>query len=152
MSNQHIIDKHNMIKEITQISAADIPSLQLLLKTLSPNCIFSENDIEKTIQSPNCHLYGLYQENSLVGMYTLGIYHSPTGSKACLEDFVVHPDFQGKGYGRLMIEHLQEQIKKLQIKQLLFTSKPSRTAANHLYVKMGFKRKETNVYIMNNKE
>lgn len=141
-----------MIKEITELTDKDIDSLRLLINTLSPNCIFSLNNVEQTLKSPNSHLYGLYIEDLLVGIYTLGIYFSPTGSKACLEDFVILPDFQGQGYGKLMIKHMQEQIKDLHVDQLLFTSKPSRTAANRLYVAMGFKRKETNVYIMKSQE
>lgn len=141
-----------MIQEITQISARDVTSLELLLKTLSPKCTFSVANIEQIIQSPNSHLYGLYADNILVGMYTLGIYYSPTGSKACLEDFVILPDYQGRGYGKLMLKHMQEQIRILKIDQLLFTSKPSRTAANRLYMAMGFQRKETNVYVMKYKD
>jgi len=36
----------------------------------------------------------------------------------------------------------------LGVEKLKFTSKPQRIAANALYQKMGFERKETNVYEM----
>ena len=98
------------------------------------------------------HLYQaeeLYQKENqeLIGCCCLGIYYSITGKKACLEDVVVLPEFQGKGGGFMLVSHATAEAEKLQVEQMLFTSKPSRIKANNLYRKMGFSQKETNVYL-----
>jgi ribosomal protein S18 acetylase RimI-like enzyme len=81
-------------------------------------------------------------------MLTVGIYHSPTGGKAWIEDVVVDENFRGQGLSKLLVLHAIEFVKSQHIPLLMLTSNPSRIAANKLYQSMGFERKETNVYRM----
>lgn len=135
------------IKEITHPNEQDCQNLQILLATLSESCSFSIESLTQMLQNKNNRLYGLYDQDQLVGCCCLGIYHSLTGKKACLEDVVVRTDYQGKGGGRMLVSHATEEAKKEGVKQMLFTSKPSRVRANHLYQNMNFEKKDTNVYI-----
>ena len=81
-------------------------------------------------------------------MLTVGIYYSPTGGKAWIEDVVVDESFRGQGLSKLLVAHAVEFVKAKQVPSLMLTSNPKRIAANKLYQAMGFERKETNVYRM----
>lgn len=135
------------IKEITHPGETERKRLEELLKTLSSNSTFSVENLERLLRSAHSHLYGLYDNGALVGCCCLGIYYSLTGKKACLEDVVVLPEYQGRGGGRMLVTHATEEAQRLHAGQLQFTSKPARTRANQLYQSMGFERKETNVYL-----
>ena len=82
-------------------------------------------------------------------MLTVGVYLSPTGSKAWIEDVVVDDMFRGRGLGRKLVTHAIDYCKSQNINTLMLTSNPKRVAANALYQSLGFERKETNVYKMN---
>ena len=81
-------------------------------------------------------------------MLTVGIYKSPTGTKAWIEDVVVDGSYRGQGLGRLLVEHAIAFSKSLGADSLMLTSNPSRIAANKLYQSLNFTQKETNVYRM----
>ena len=79
-------------------------------------------------------------------MLTVGIYISPTGKKAWIEDVVVDESYRGKGIGQMLMNFAVDYVKQMKVSVLMLTSNPSRIAANKLYVKLGFEKKETNVY------
>ena len=50
--------------------------------------------------------------------------------------------------GRKLMEHLLAEASRMNVDCIHLTSNPKRVAANALYQKMGFERKETNCYVM----
>ncbi len=88
----------------------------------------------------------------MAGMLTVGIYVSPTGSKAWIEDVVIDEALRGYGLGRVLVEHAIDFCKREGIDTVYLTSNPKRIAANGLYQSVGFERKETNMYKMNLKQ
>ena len=57
--------------------------------------------------------------------------------------------YRGQGFGRVLMEHLIDFARKELVNvDIQLTSRPNRVAANEMYKAMGFKQKETNVYIM----
>lgn len=100
----------------------------------------------RLITSPCNHLLLLQSEEGIEGMLTVGMYHSPTGSKAWIEDVVVDTAFRGKGLGRMMMTHAIDYCREMSINTVYLTSNPRRIAANALYQSLGFNRKETNMY------
>ena len=121
-----------------------------LLKQLTTRPIaFSQSDYEHLILSTNNHLLLLQYNNTIVGMATIAIYFSPTGSKAWIEDVVIDKEHRGCGLGKKLLTHAIEQAKTWGAATIMLTSNPSRIAANELYRSIGFEQKETNVYKMN---
>ncbi|MET0827119.1 MAG: GNAT family N-acetyltransferase, partial [Acidimicrobiales bacterium] len=51
-----------------------------------------------------------------------------------------------QGIGRLLIDAMVARAKELGAKTVDLTSRPSREAANRLYLRLGFVERETNVY------
>ena len=138
-----------MISEATHYSEPLRLRLQHLLDQLTPTPVaLSEEQLRALMADTSSHLYLLEEEGSIVGMLTLGIYLSPTGSKAWIEDVVVDSEARGRGYGKLLVEYAIAEARRAGVGQLMLTSNPMRVAANLLYQTMGFQRKETNCYRM----
>ena len=124
-------------------------AMQRFLDQLTTNPMtLTEEMFRQLLASPNSHLFFLMKDEQTAGMLTVGIYHSPTGGKAWIEDVVVDETFRGQGLSKLLVAHAIEFTKSQGIPSLMLTSNPKRIAANKLYQAMGFGHKETNVYRM----
>ena len=137
------------IVEIESYSAEYHEAMQRFLDQLTTHPMtLTESMFRQLVESANSHLFFLIKDEQIAGMLTVGIYYSPTGGKAWIEDVVVDEAFRGQGLSKLLVAHAIEFTKSQQIPSLMLTSNPKRIAANKLYQKMGFERKETNVYRM----
>ena len=137
------------IIEIQSYSPEYHEAMQRFLDQLTTNPMtLTEEIFRQLLASPNSHLFFLMKDEQTAGMLTVGIYHSPTGGKAWIEDVVVDEAFRGQGLSKLLVAHAIEFTKSQGIPSLMLTSNPKRIAANKLYQAMGFERKETNVYRM----
>ena len=105
--------------------------------------------LRKIISQENTHLFFLLADQEIAGMLTVGIYHSPTGGKAWIEDVVVDEKYRGQGLSKQLVTHAVRFVKEQGIPLIMLTSNPTRIAANKLYQKLGFEQKQTNVYRMN---
>jgi ribosomal protein S18 acetylase RimI-like enzyme len=83
---------------------------------------------------------------AVVGMLSLTVYPVPTGIRAIIEDVVVDEAFRSRGIARSLIHAALEIARSQGAGGVTLTSNPRRVAANHLYQKMGFIRRETNSY------
>ena len=138
----HIIEVNNYSLEYQE-------AMQRFLDQLTSHPMtLTEPMFRQLLESANSHLFFLMKDEQIAGMLTVGIYHSPTGGKAWIEDVVVDETFRGQGLSKLLVAHAIEFVKSKQIPLLMLTSNPKRIAANTLYQAMGFERKETNVYRM----
>ena len=138
----------NIIK-INTYSQEYHEAMQRFLDQLTTNPMtLTEAMFRQLLDSDNSHLFFLVKDEQIAGMLTVGIYHSPTGGKAWIEDVVVDESFRRQGLSKLLVAHAIEFTKSMGIPSLMLTSNPKRIAANKLYQAMGFERKETNVYRM----
>lgn len=136
------------IREVTTYSKSLFLPLQELMMVLDPTLPLKEEVLKELIHCADSHLYVLEAEGRIIGCYTLGVFTSPTGRKASIEDVVVHPDFQGQHLGRKLLDDALERLKGMAPIHVQLTSRPMRVAANKLYQRVGFRQKETNVYVM----
>jgi ribosomal protein S18 acetylase RimI-like enzyme len=82
----------------------------------------------------------------VVGMLTLAIFMLPTGVRAWIEDVVVDDESRGSGVASALVAAALERAQKEGARTVDLTSRPEREAANRLYLRLGFARRETNVY------
>ena len=137
------------IIEVNTYSLEYQEAMQRFLDQLTSHPMtLTEPMFRQLLESANSHLFFLMKDEQIAGMLTVGIYHSPTGGKAWIEDVVVDETFRGQGLSKLLVAHAIEFVKSKQIPLLMLTTNPKRIAANKLYQAMGFERKETNVYRM----
>jgi len=82
----------------------------------------------------------------IVGSLTLAVFRIPTGFRAWIEDVVVDDSARGAGVGEALVTTALDRARALGAKTVDLTSRPSREAANRLYVRLGFESRTTNVY------
>ena len=85
-------------------------------------------------------------QGAIVGVSSLAVFPIPTGRRAWIEDVIVDEASSGQGIGRQLTEAMIDRAKELGCTIVDLTSRPSREAANHLYRKVGFEPRDTNVY------
>ena len=132
--------------ELLAYTPSDFSDLASLMLELSSNIVFTRESLERMIADPNSHLYVIREEGRIVACASLCIFHQPFSTDATIESVVVSSKMRGKGLGRKLMEHLIAEAAKKNVDCIHLTSNPSRVAANALYQKMGFERKETNCY------
>ena len=64
-----------------------------------------------------------------------------------VEDVIVSNNHRGKGIGRKLMERLMEQAEKRELNDVLLFSGHHRTAAISLYKSLGFKLKNSGLYV-----
>ena len=84
--------------------------------------------------------------NEIVGALTLALFRIPTGLRAWIEDVIVDTSCRGQGIGEALCMAAIEHAREAGATTVDLTSRPSREAANRLYQRIGFERRETNVY------
>lgn len=154
------------IKELQNYTQTQFEDLKQLMSELSDRVNFTQTDLVLVLKDSNCHLYVILEsltpdpsssstmlrtgagEGRIIGCATLCIFHSPTGTKASIEDVVVSSAYRGQHLGKHLMEYVLEQAKAYAPVELHLTSNPMRVAANKLYQSLGFQKKETNCYQM----
>ena len=84
----------------------------------------------------------------IIGALSLTIYRVPTGIRAIIEDVIVDGPARGQGVGQALLQRALQIAKQKGAAGISLTSNPLRVAANRLYVKLGFVKRETNAYHM----
>jgi ribosomal protein S18 acetylase RimI-like enzyme len=85
-------------------------------------------------------------DEKIIGVLTLVCFRIPTGLRAVIEDVVVDQDSQGHGVGEALTRNAIEYAREKGAASVDLTSRPSRRSANRLYGRIGFEKRETNVY------
>jgi len=107
----------------------------------------TEDEIADIARSPATVLFvARDREGEIVGSLTLVLFRAPTGPRAWIEDVVVDEAQRGGGVGSALVEEALKRAKEAGARTVDLTSRPSREAANRLYVRLGFKERVTNVY------
>jgi ribosomal protein S18 acetylase RimI-like enzyme len=146
-SPQDMQDKMR-IRKIKRYSSGIFKAVQRLLPQLDPEAeLPSENYFQTILKSGCTHLFVVELGNKeIAGILTLTTYNIPTGTKFLIEDVVIDESHRGKGYGKEVMLHAMRYAESMGAKAIDLTSRPFRTEANQLYLKLGFVIRETNVY------
>ena len=139
-----------MSVEVTKVTKAT-PELTAALNALIPQLSssaapLSEADVAELVTNEAVTLLIAKDGETVVGTLTLVTFPIPTGLRAWIEDVVVDEDARGLGAGVALTTAAIELAKGMGVKSIDLTSRPSREAANAMYVKAGFEKRETNVY------
>jgi ribosomal protein S18 acetylase RimI-like enzyme len=82
----------------------------------------------------------------IIGALTLTVYRVPTGVRSIIEDVIVDNSARGGGVGEALMKRAVEIAREKGASNISLTCNPMREAANKLYQRMGFKKRETNAY------
>lgn len=106
----------------------------------------SREHLERIVNSDSCTLLLAREGEQIVGSLTLVVFPIPTGARAWIEDVVVDSSARGKGVGEALNMKALEIARADGAVTVDLTSRPSREAANRLYQRIGFVKRDTNVY------
>lgn len=114
-----MIIKDNMeILELKSYTQAQFEDLKQLMTELYDRVNFTQTDLMLVLKDSNCHLYVILEsltpnpsssstklrtgagEGRIIGCATLCVFHSPTGTKASIEDVVVSSAYRGQHLGK----------------------------------------------------
>ena len=131
----------------TQASDELVQAMQKLIPQLSSsNAPPSAKELNEIVSSESSVLFIARVENQIVGSLTLATFRIPTGIRAWIEDVVVDESARGHGVGEALNLAALDEAKRRGAITVELTSRPSREAANRLYLRLGFVLRETNVY------
>ena len=124
-----------------------VDAMQRLIPQLSSsNPPPGRAELEEIVASPATTLFVARNRDRIVGALTLVAFRIPTGVRTRIEDVVVDETVRGQRVGERLSEAALEAARSLGARSTDLTSRPSREAANRLYARMGFQRRESNVY------
>jgi len=138
------------VLEITEATEAD-PELVAALARLTPQLSSSSpaptaTELAEMIEAAGTTVWVARLDGEIVATLTLVVFRIPTGLRAWIEDVVVDRAAAGNGIGAALTNAAVDKARSLGARNVDLTSRPSREAANHLYQKLGFQRRDTNVY------
>ncbi|NWF64225.1 MAG: GNAT family N-acetyltransferase [Chloroflexi bacterium] len=109
----------------------------------------TQEELVALIQEPASTLMiARSDDGQIIGALTLTVYRVPTGVRSIIEDVIVDLSVRGQGIGEALMLRAIEIAKEKGAGNITLTSNPQRVAANSLYVKLGFQKRETNAYQM----
>ena len=121
-----------MSSEVRRMQLADLPDV-LKNERLGYMHPWTEGVFRDCLRNgQECWL--LISSNLNVGHGILSI----AAGESHLLNVCVHPDFQGHGFGRILVEHVLERARAGKASTIFLEVRPSNVAACELYDKLGF--------------
>jgi ribosomal protein S18 acetylase RimI-like enzyme len=133
------------IEIVEHPTAEVVEALRRLLPQLSSAAPPDASELA-TIMAGGSTVFVARVDGVIVGSLTLVLYRIATGLKAWIEDVVVDETARGHGVGEALNRAALEEARRHGAKAVSLTSRPSRQAANRLYLRIGFSPRDTNVY------
>ena len=136
-----------IIRRVERFNSSLLKAVNDLLPQLTDSApLLTASGLKEIIASETTQILVAVEGERIGGMLTLVLFRIPTGLRGWIEDVVVNKADRNKGVGRMLTEKAIEIARLKGAHSLDLTSRPARTAANRLYQKIGFKKRETNAY------
>jgi ribosomal protein S18 acetylase RimI-like enzyme len=135
------------IESVSEVTAELVEAVNRLLPQLTstPKAL-SRSDLEAIVATSSALIIVARCDHELAGMLTLGWFSAPTGPRAFIDDVVVDERYRGQGIGEALVRSALDHARRLKASTVDLTSRPAREAANRLYRRIGFQKRETNSY------
>ena len=136
-----------VIETVQQVTDELVAAFERLLPQLSRNAVALDHDALRTLATWNGNrLLVARVDGRIVGTLTLAMFPIPTGLRAWIEDVVVDDAARGHGVGAALTREAIRLAEDAGARTVDLTSRPSRDAANRLYERLGFTRRDSHVY------
>jgi len=137
------------IETATEVTDELLDAFQRLIPQLTKNPPRLSRDEITALVKSTCStlLVARADDDSIVGVLSLTVYRVPTGIRSIIEDVIVDESARGQGIGEALTRQALEVAKEAGAAHVTLTSNPRREAANRLYQRMGFSKRETTAYI-----
>ncbi len=136
------------VNEATEVTPELVAAFERLVPQLSSSSPPPGHDqlVEIVTSTASILLVARDPAGAIIGSLTLAVFRVPTGRLAWIEDVVVDESARGVGAGEALVEAALARAGVEGAKSVDLTSRPSREAANRLYLRTGFEPRATNVY------
>ena len=91
--------------------------------------------VRSSFSYPNAQVCGLFEDDQLVGYFAAG----QVADEGELMSICVLPEHRGKGYGKMLIVHMEEMLKANGTEMIFLEVRESNEPARTLYKSRGFK-------------
>jgi ribosomal protein S18 acetylase RimI-like enzyme len=140
--------------EVTVEAATDATpelerALAVLMPQLNPALVGpTREELAAVLADPATTLLVAREEAEIVATATVIVYTTPAWTKARIEDLVVDEAKRGHGVGEALVKECLNVAKQRGAGVVELQSARRREVANRLYPRLGFERRESNVYRM----
>ena len=141
-----IFRRADAIERLTNLSESDARRLAELAHQLTPDARFDADRLRPAIRHGETLVFAIRSRGRIIASATAVRFTTPTDEHWRIEDVVVDGKCRGKGLGRRLMDGVLLALKRMNVRKVELTSRPSRVAANTLYRSLGFTRRTTNVY------
>jgi ribosomal protein S18 acetylase RimI-like enzyme len=137
------------IERVSEASDELVEAVERLLPQLSsrrspPNL----TELVELTAAPGTSLFVARDDGeAIVGMLTLVLYRVPTGLRGWIHDVVVDESARGQGAGEALAQEALRLADHVGAITVELTTRTERETAARLYQRLGFTRRETNVYV-----
>jgi ribosomal protein S18 acetylase RimI-like enzyme len=135
---------------IVAVSAVDdeaVTAIRRLAAQLNPTIsVAGASELRGIISAPGTTLLFAKVDTTVVGMLTLLVAQTPTGIRAAIEDLVVDVNWRRQGIAAQLCQAAIEIASGKGAATLDLTSNSARVAAVRLYLRIGFERRDTNLF------
>ena len=136
-----------VVEIVTEVTDEHVDAIARILPQLSRSAPApSVEELTEIATSPASVLFVARVDGQIVGSLTLAVFRIPTGLRAWIEDVVVDEAARGHGAGAALNRAAIAEAERRGCRTVDLTSRPSREAANRLYLRLGFVARDTNVY------
>lgn len=137
-----------VLKKADASALRDIRGLLAQVRNGSEKDAITIPQLREVLKDKNTLIIAAKDETRIVGMAMLCITIRIGRKTGQIEDVVVDGEYRGRGLGKALMQKLIEIARKKKLKAVYLTSRPARVAANSLYQKIGFEKKDTNAYCL----
>ncbi len=126
----------------------DLPELVQLVEDLmstqadfSPDTVAHEQGLSMILEQPNRgRIFVLRSESRIFGMVNLlfTISTAMGGMVVLLEDFIIHPDYRGQGFGTKLIEYVIDFAQKKNFKRITLLTDKMGESSQNFFKNQGF--------------
>jgi ribosomal protein S18 acetylase RimI-like enzyme len=134
------------IETVRAVTDDLVAAVGRLLPQLSRAAPPGRERLAEIVGSPANTLLVARDGDTIVGMLMLVTFPLPTGLRARIEDVVVDRAARGRGVGAALSRAALDLAAERGAATVDLTSRPSRAAANRLYERLGFERRDSRMY------
>lgn len=138
--------KHMDIRPATLDDIEDVARILTVIRMKPITASDIERVFEQTVASPQADVLIAFKDNVAVGIGVLNCVLKLNRIECRLDEVIVLPEARGSGIGRGLVEACNQWAWDKGCYKIEFTSRNERVGSLAFYEKLGYKKRESNIY------